>query len=65
VPLAQAWAILRYLVALIYLDMKIKLSGAEILQSRAKYSLEIYSRTKKILVPACDLKNRLKDSELG
>jgi hypothetical protein len=39
--LRQAWAILRYLVAIIYLDMKKLLPGAEILYSRTIYSLEI------------------------
>ncbi len=53
--LDQAWAILRYLVAIIYLDMKKLVPGAEILYSRTIYSLEINSRTKKFLVPTCDL----------
>jgi hypothetical protein len=53
--LRQAWAILRYLVAIIYLDMKKLLPGAEILCSRTIYSLEINSRTKKFLVLTCDL----------
>jgi hypothetical protein len=53
--LNQAWAILRYLVATIYLDMKRLLPGAEILYSRTIYSLEINSRTKKFVVPTCDL----------
>jgi hypothetical protein len=54
-PLEQAWAILRYLVAIIYLDMKKLLPGAKILYSMTIYSLEINSRTKKILVPTCNL----------
>jgi hypothetical protein len=53
--LKQAWAILRYLVAIIYLDMKKLLPGAEILYSRAIYSLEINFRIKKFLVLARDL----------
>ncbi len=53
--LMQAWAILRYLVAIIYLDLKKLLPGAEILYSRTIYSLEINSMTKKFLVTTCDL----------
>ncbi len=51
--LDQAWE--RYLVAIIYLDMKKLLPGAEILYSIIIYSLEFNSRTKKFLVPTCDL----------
>ncbi len=54
-PVKQAWAILRYLVAIIYLDMKKLFPGAEILYSKTIYSLEINSRTKKFLVSTCDL----------
>jgi hypothetical protein len=57
--LNQAWAILRYLVAINYLDMKKLHPGAEILYSRTIYSLEIKSRTKKFLVPTCDLQTGL------
>jgi hypothetical protein len=57
--LQQAWAILRYLVSIIYLDMNNLLPGAEILYSRTIYSLEMYSSTKKILVPTCDLQTGL------
>jgi hypothetical protein len=53
--LEQAWAILRCLVAMIYLDMKKLLPGAEILYNRTIYSLKINSRTEKNLVPTCDL----------
>jgi hypothetical protein len=55
----QAWAIYRYLVGMIYLDMKKLLPGAEILYSRTIYSLENDSRTKKILIPTCDLQTGL------
>jgi hypothetical protein len=53
--LEQAWAILRYLVAMIYLNIKKLLPEAEVLYSRTIYSLEINSRTKRFLVPTCDL----------
>jgi hypothetical protein len=40
---------------MIYLDMKKLLPGAEILYSRTTHTLEINSRSKKFLVPTCDL----------
>jgi hypothetical protein len=44
---------------MIYLDMNKSLPGAAILYSRAKYSLENNSSTKKFLVPTWDLQTGL------
>jgi hypothetical protein len=53
--LNQAWAFLRYMTAINYLDMKMLDDKTKILYMSSVYSLILNSRAKKILGPAGDL----------
>jgi hypothetical protein len=58
-PLKQAWAVLRCLVSMIYLDTKKSFPKTENLSRPSVYSLEIYSGTKKFLGLTCNLQTDL------
>ncbi len=53
--LKQAWAILRCVVSMIYLNMITLAVCNEILHTRLLYSLKINFGTKKFFWPSCDL----------
>jgi hypothetical protein len=57
--LNQAWAVLRCLVSMIYLDTKKSFPKTENLSRPSIYSLEIYSGTKNFLGLTCDLQTGL------
>jgi hypothetical protein len=54
-PLKQAWAILRCVVSMIYLNMITLAVCNEILHTRLLYILKINFGTKKFFWPSCDL----------
>jgi hypothetical protein len=57
--LNQAWAVLRCLVSMIYLDTKKSFPKTENLSRPSIFSLEIYSGTKIFLGLTCDLQTGL------